>query len=567
VAIILGIGWQHYAYAGLALSVPSPNQNLLPSGNFDHYDANGIPSGWRVHKSGDVAYEVNRDKGYVGGSSFKLSVTRYKEGDVTLTSPKMMVQSHKNYLFKGYYLADTQSVLLARYYYRDGTNRLTFVQTYPSNTTTWSTMSDAFASLDNIVAVQFVYRLASVGYLRIDGVYMEPKQNVYIAPTTAVAPNTIPNSGLIAANDINMPDGWKAYRSGANTAAFSYDHNTTGAYVSVKVTDYKSGEAKWQYAPQSVIAHQYYQFGVNYQSDAPAELVAEYVFQDGHRQFETLAPLMPVDEWTNITHSFEVPVGAANMFVSVVLQHTGTIATQDYTLVNTTKPGATHWSRPLVSITFDDGWQSAYADAAPVLARYGYKATFYINPSSIETPNFMSAAELTLLSKAGNEIAAHGYAHDDMTAINANELDYQLHQGRDYLRTAGFLVTDFATPYGNSDAEVQWYARNYFMTLRSTETGINTRQHFDPYNLKVLYINKSTSKEVLAAALHNTKLSDGWLILVYHSVGTVSSPIKSLKVENAAITTPAFAEQIDLTKKSGITVQPVGAAYAEIQNQ
>lgn len=566
IVAVLAVGWRHYTYAGLELSVPESNSNLLPNGSFDQ-GAGAAPLWWRVDKSGDATYVTNYGSGYVDGRTLMLNVKQYKSGEVTLTTPRVAVEARKTYLYKGYYKSYMKFAFLARYFYKDGTSKLIYLRDYRDNSGEWSTVSDAFDSGTTITAVQYVYKITSMGLLEVNGVYLEPKQQVYIAPP-AKAANVIPNGSLAPACNADMPDKWQPYRSGSNTAAFAYGHEGGRPELEASLRNYKSGEVKWEFAPIPVKAHDLYHFGVTYKSDVPVQVVSEYVMQDGRREFVQLAVLAPASEWTTASYPLEVPPGASTMFTSVVLKANGTLTTRDYTLLAETKPGAPHWSRPLVSIVFDDGWQSAYDSALPLLDRYGLKSTFYINPSSIETQNFMNAGELKTLAAAGHEVAAHGYAHNDLTALNDEALDYQLHEGRDYLRKAGFAVTDFATPYGNSDAEVQWYARHYFKTMRGTETGVNTRQNFNPYNLKILYVDANTDKDDVAAKLREAQQYDGWLILVYHQLGGADASVaKTLKVEDTTVSEAAFADQMSMVQKSGITVLPVVSAFAEVQPQ
>jgi peptidoglycan/xylan/chitin deacetylase (PgdA/CDA1 family) len=250
-----------------------------------------------------------------------------------------------------------------------------------------------------------------------------------------------------------------------------------------------------------------------------------------------------------------------------VLHHGGTVASRNYRLTDATKPGKAEWNRPLVSIAFDDGWASSYVNGLHVLGKYGYKGTFYINPLSIETPDFMSALQLRDLKERGHEIAAHGYSHDDMASINAERLDFQLREGRDYLARAGFPTDNFAPPYGKQDAEVQWVARKYYKMLRLTESGINTRQNFDPYAIRVFYLENSTKPQEIAEALQRTKEHNGWLILVYHRIGPEHTSVASLKVESATIATDAISEQMDLVHKSGIAVRTMAEVFDEVGKQ
>jgi peptidoglycan/xylan/chitin deacetylase (PgdA/CDA1 family) len=475
------------------------------------------------------------------------------------------VKPGNTYLFKGYDNATATFALLVRYHYADGSDELKFLRTYPETDTKWSTTSDAFTAPANLDSVQFVYRVYADGLLELNGLYMEEQQDVSVtAPASGI--NIVPNSGLTS-GDYNSPDNWTTYRSGHNTATFSYQPDPGGNYVQAQTSDYVNGQAKWQYLPQPVEPDQYYQTSLSYRSDAPASLIAEYVLKDGQRQEQTIAYLPPADSWTTILYRFQTLPDATSMFLSVPMEHEGTMATRNYSLINITRPGMGHWQQPVVSVTFDDGWEQAYLNAGPLLKQNGYKATFYINPSTIETPDFMTADELTRLSNEGNEIAAHGYEHLDMTAINDGALDDQLHRGRDYLRQAGFQVTDFATPYGRSDAEVSWYTRKYFTTLRGTDSGINTLQNLDPYNLKVLYISGDTHPSDISAALQLARQYHGWLILDYHQVSNTPLDPGPPTVENPGITPATFKQQLALIHASGIQVAPVSAAYKLLQHQ
>jgi peptidoglycan/xylan/chitin deacetylase (PgdA/CDA1 family) len=564
--VILGLTWRQYSYAGRDLSLATANLNVMPNANFEQFGSNGLPLGWQLDHSGELRVKASLAPGYVGGNSVGFSVAQYQSGAATFISPKLRLKPSTTYLFKGYYMASTPFELLADYYYQDGTHLLKFVNSYPGETGVWSTASDAFATGDNVTAVQFVYQVASNGNLQLNGLYLEPKKDLSLVPEVSLVNNVIPNEQLTASQS-NMPISWNTYHSGSNTAAFSYLHDNGIASLQTKVSNYISGEAKWQFTPQAVTGHQSYQFGFQYESDTVAHVVADYVFADGHQQFVNLSDIMPASQWTEVPQQLEAPPSAVKVFVSVVVQSNGTVSTRNYSFINITKQGVAEWKRPLVSITFDDGWESSFSNGMPLLDRYGYKATFYINPSSIETPNFMQASQLATLRNTGNEIAAHGYDHDDMTAISSSKLNYQLQEGRDYLDQAGFPTTDFATPYGKSDPEVQWYAKKYYSTLRGTETGINTRQNLDPYNLKVVYLEESTTDDTVSAALQQAKQYNAWVIFVYHRVGDSGGSVGSLKVERPTLAEGAVSKQISLIHNSGIAVATVAEAYKEVHEQ
>lgn len=536
----------------------------MPNGDFARFDGS-LPVGWQLIHSGAAQYSTTLADGYVAGKSLELNVHDYRDGDTTLQSPKVSLQQNMTYLFKGYYKTTVPFELLARYYHTDGSSALVLVQSYPGDSSDWSTASDAFAST-NITAVQFVYRVSGNGQLSLNGLYLEPQHDIYVPPTVA-GQNLIPNSRLATSDASNIPQDWSTYHVGDNNAEFTYEQDPAGAYLQTTAVNYHTGEAKWQYAEQTVHADQYFQFSADVRSTVPTPIVAEYVMQDNTRKYETVATAQPADSWTTVSCRFEVPPGAQTLYVSMPLHRSGTIATRSYQLIDISGSGSARWNQPLVSITFDDGWESSFANALPILKQYNYASTFYINPAAIETPNFMTAQNLSQLKGSGNEIAAHGYEHADMTAISQQELNYQLHQGRDYLRKAGYTTTDFATPYGRSDPEVQWYARHYFTTLRSTSSGINTRQNFDPYDLQVFYVTNTTTPADIQAALQSARAYNGWLIFVYHQIGDSTPPYGTLPVERSATSVATFRTDLHLIQASGIQVLPVSQAYQTITTQ
>jgi peptidoglycan/xylan/chitin deacetylase (PgdA/CDA1 family) len=557
--LVLGVGWQQYTYAGRNLNLPAANMNLLPNSDLTSIGANGLPTGWQLATSGTANYTISQAKGYAGGSSTELAVSNYHSGDVALTTPEVSVQPNGTYLFKGYYHATAPFALLLHSSFGDGSSTLQLIQTYPTTGSGWSTVSDAFTAAPNATGAQIEFRAYNSGSLTLNAPYLEQQPQVYVSSETTGA-NVLPN-GQLAPGQYNAPASWSTYHAGSNDASFSYDQDANGSYIEAQVSNYQNGQAKWQYVPQAVAPDQYYSLSFTYWSNTTVPVVAEYVLSDGTLEDQTVTTLPPADDWTTATQQFEVPAQATTMFVSVPLEQNGVVGARNYELENITKPGAARWQQPIVSLTFDGGWQDTYTNVLPDLRQYEYKGTFYVNPATIETSGIMSASELDDLQNSGDEVAADGYDHVDLTAINDSALDYQLREGRDYLHSAGFPVSDLATPYGRSDAEVRWSAMRYYTTVRGSDSGVNTRQNIDPYNLKVLYISPATTAQAIAAALQTAKSENGWLILVYQNVTDNPTGL------NDFITPMAFKDQLALVHSSGIKVLPVAAAYAEVRNQ
>ncbi|MNK98983.1 Polysaccharide deacetylase [compost metagenome] len=173
----------------------------------------------------------------------------------------------------------------------------------------------------------------------------------------------------------------------------------------------------------------------------------------------------------------------------------------------------------------------------------------------------MSSEQVTALVKSGHELASHGYEHLNFTTLDTPSIDYQLmHAGEYFKQVHNQHTIQFSAPFGGTDGQVNHYARNYYASLRGTESGVNTRQNFDPYNLLILYIGNDTSPGKLANALAEAKARNGWLILVYHRVDT--------NTQGEPVISPAqFQQQLDTVRKSELTVTTVSDAMQEISKQ
>ncbi|MFC9772341.1 MULTISPECIES: polysaccharide deacetylase family protein [unclassified Pseudarthrobacter] len=577
VVALITAGWLVYTRGNASMAQARPGANLFPA--FDpsagvtpaasgQPDPAGQVGGWTVRRSGTAETSLELAAGELQSQALRLDITGYTTGDVTLTTPRVDVKPHQTYLFKAFASSDTDFTLLARRFQADGSTVLEQLRNpleRPGNTP--YTVSDAFDSGEATTAVEYVFRLASDGALKVEGAYLEPASDVLLLPSPPPGPNLIPNPGLTGIQPAG-PDAWSPYASGALTAESGRSQDAGGSYLWTRISNYKSGEAKWQYQPVPVTGDRSFVFGATYRSDREVDVVAEFELANGGRAFHSLETVLPAGEWTTVSEAFQAPAGATSAMVTLVAHGDGTTSVRNYSLTDSTKPGPLRWSQPMVSITFDDGWQSVYDRALPLLDQHGFRSTQYINASSIETPNFMTAAEVQQLHQAGHEIAAHSYEHVDLTSIGTDRLDDQVRKSEEALAAAGFETRDLAPPYGRHDPQVDWYANKYFDIVRGTDDGINTRQSLDQQDLKVFYVTDQTTMATLSEALAETARMNGWLILVYHQIATPQSTgtqEHSIAADRSTITSDVLAAQLQLVDDSNIEVQPVMQAFEKLQ--
>ena len=122
--------------------------------------------------------------------------------------------------------------------------------------------------------------------------------------------------------------------------------------------------------------------------------------------------------------------------------------------------------RNSIAITFDDGYESVYLHAFPILQELGIKASVFINPGFVGQYNTWDAnfgkrsrhlnwRQIEELNKAGWEMGSHGMKHHDLTRLSLKQLDYELRQSQKIIcRRIGSCSSVFSFPFGNYDEHV-----------------------------------------------------------------------------------------------------------------
>ena len=106
-------------------------------------------------------------------------------------------------------------------------------------------------------------------------------------------------------------------------------------------------------------------------------------------------------------------------------------------------PAAALGAQTVVSITFDDGWDSE-SIAPSELTAHGMSGTFYVNSPRIDQPGYFSTwAQLTVFNAAGHEVAGHTLTHSDLTTLTATQAQREICDDRTNILSHGFVVIRF----------------------------------------------------------------------------------------------------------------------------
>jgi peptidoglycan/xylan/chitin deacetylase (PgdA/CDA1 family) len=112
--------------------------------------------------------------------------------------------------------------------------------------------------------------------------------------------------------------------------------------------------------------------------------------------------------------------------------------------------------KPIV-LTFDDGYRDAYEVVFPLLLDHGFTGTFFVlaTPAHLESPAYMTWAQMKEMSDAGMDIQAHGRDHVDMRGRSYHYLVYQILGIQEAIHYhTDRLPRFFCYPSGKYDASV-----------------------------------------------------------------------------------------------------------------
>ncbi|NUM25834.1 MAG: polysaccharide deacetylase family protein [Candidatus Buchananbacteria bacterium] len=149
-----------------------------------------------------------------------------------------------------------------------------------------------------------------------------------------------------------------------------------------------------------------------------------------------------------------------------------------------------------VIISFDDGVISQYENAFPLLKEFNFNATFFIFANPVgKSKNYMSWEQLAELRDQGMEIGSHGWYHQYLTRINADELNRELIQSKQTLETNLKIKVDaIAYPFGDINEAVTGKIKEAgYLAARDIVNGA-THQKADLFKLKGYFITNDFNR-------------------------------------------------------------------------
>lgn len=201
--------------------------------------------------------------------------------------------------------------------------------------------------------------------------------------------------------------------------------------------------------------------------------------------------------------------------------------------LNAPEPG-----QRVVCIVFDDGWQTQYTNALPILNYYGYKASFAIITSYVGTSwgagaglSYMTWNEIINLANQGNDIESHTYSHLNLNTQSLSTIAFQLSQSQIDLASHGINAKLFIYPDGGGagNATVENLVSNYYFAARSIYPGVlDMAKPFDRYDLPSYTMENTTTLPKFESIVNQAGNSSVVIVyfhkIDYENVDTATTP-------------------------------------------
>jgi peptidoglycan/xylan/chitin deacetylase (PgdA/CDA1 family) len=162
--------------------------------------------------------------------------------------------------------------------------------------------------------------------------------------------------------------------------------------------------------------------------------------------------------------------------------------------------------KPIV-VSFDNGYQSQYTQALPILRRLGWVGEENIQLTGLPpSQGGLGPQEIRGLLAAGWELDTQGMSHASLISLDAVELHYQVAQARKILRRRYHIpVSWFCYPSGLYDPTVEAAVKSAGYTGSTTVVPGWAHSSEDPYRLHRLRVLGGTTGEQLLALVDDAR--------------------------------------------------------------
>lgn len=177
------------------------------------------------------------------------------------------------------------------------------------------------------------------------------------------------------------------------------------------------------------------------------------------------------------------------------------------------------FERGMVTLAFDDAWDTQIEMALPVLRSYGYVGVFYVTTQALEEDwrGFMTVEQAQQLLAEGHAVESHSVSHPVLPYLSDEDLLHELKDSQAWLwkslgTSAGHHI---AAPFGMSDERVVNAMRGIYASHRTVALGRNYRDS-DVMRLASYDVHSRVTLGEVEDWLLQAHHERSWIILTFH---------------------------------------------------
>ena len=180
----------------------------------------------------------------------------------------------------------------------------------------------------------------------------------------------------------------------------------------------------------------------------------------------------------------------------------------------------------IVTFTFDDGFQTQYSVAFPLLGERGMVGTLYIPSGFIDSkgaPSRLTWDEVREISSAGWEIGSHTVSHPHLSDLSIEAARRELDESKhDIARRIGHAPVSFSPPFGDyNDAMLAEISKDYQSSVLASgdQSGFaNDPRALNRFLIARFAVQDSTAPSALCDATIAAAKHKSWLVFEFHNV-------------------------------------------------
>lgn len=183
-------------------------------------------------------------------------------------------------------------------------------------------------------------------------------------------------------------------------------------------------------------------------------------------------------------------------------------------------------AKTIVIIAFDDGFNSVFIDAYPILSSNSQRASAFVITGRVGNECYMSIFKLKVLKTDGWDVCNHTRSHKRLTEMTKSEMEREIDESYNWLVENGFGNTAcfFAYPFGKYNEDILKKVGEKHKLAHSIIDGfyqphIQIDKNSDiQYLLKVKNITNETTASNLKERIDMAIEQNGLLILLFHNL-------------------------------------------------